>query len=78
MHGTAMRFLPSQHLVEIIGNGGIESDNLPCDGMDEAEHCGMQGYSLDGAWVTAILAVAAHWIAQVVHVNANLVLSPSF
>ena len=64
------------HLEEVVGNWGSESDSFAGDGMNDGECGGVESDAVDGAGMAAILAVAAHGIAQVVHVHPYLVLAP--
>lgn len=64
-----------EQLLERRGIGSFKLHQLACDRVVEAELESMQCQPADGVLAVAILRVAQHRVLQVVHVNANLILS---
>lgn len=63
------------HREEWGGNRGLERHQLPGGGMDEHERARMEGQAVDRGRLGAVTAVAAYGVAEIRHVDADLVLA---
>ncbi len=64
-----------QKSAKYFRDGRVELQLLLSDGMDEGDAAGMEADSADGVGLCAVLEVADHGMADVLHVHTDLVLS---
>ena len=60
---------------EVTGYGCLEVERFPCYRMMESQPESMQTHAVTGVVLVTILAVTNHWVPDVRHVDADLVLA---